>query len=59
MWPQPNMTKVAECEELVVQFKAAAQECLDKSVGVHSGDQIKELEKLSGLQTRKSTLEIR
>ena len=38
LWPQPNMTKVAECEELVVQFKAAAQECLDKSVGASATD---------------------
>ena len=38
LWPQPNMTKVAECEGLVVQFKAAAQECLDKSVGASATD---------------------
>ena len=30
---QPNMTFISECEELVNQFKAGAQECLVKIIG--------------------------
>ena len=30
---QPNMTFISECEELVSQFKAGAQECLVKIIG--------------------------
>ena len=37
-WPQPNMTKVLECEKLETKFKAGAQECLDKTVGVNATD---------------------
>ena len=34
--PQLNLTFMAECDQLVSQFKAGAQECLDKIIGVNS-----------------------
>ena len=34
--PQLNLTFMAECEQLVTQFKAGAQECLNKIIGVNS-----------------------
>ena len=34
-WPQPNMTFISECDGLVNQFKAGAQECLGKIVGIN------------------------
>ena len=37
-WPQPNMTKVEMCEELVTRFTTGAQECLDLSFGVNKAD---------------------
>ena len=32
-FPQPNMTFIAYCDDLVTRFKAGAKECLDKTVG--------------------------
>ena len=32
-FPQPNMTFISICDDLVTKFKAGAKECLDKSVG--------------------------
>lgn len=35
-WPQPNMTFISECNELVRQFQNGAQECLGKIIGSNS-----------------------
>ena len=31
--PQPNMTFISMCDDVVTKFKIAAKDCLDKSVG--------------------------
>ena len=36
--PQPNATKLAECDDLATKFKTGAQECLDKSIGATKTD---------------------
>ena len=34
--PQLNLTFMADCEQLVSKFKAGAQDCLNKIIGVNS-----------------------
>jgi len=36
--PQPNMTFIMMCDDLVTQFKTGAQECLGKTLGVNKTD---------------------
>ena len=31
--PQPNMTFISMCDDVVIKFKGGAKDCLDKSVG--------------------------